>query len=85
MNHDSDLIAVFAGPAAQEGDEVNQNEVLAGLKAGRKLRCDRKDEPLLPWLLAHPNIDNRFVQADEQSSYIEFRWRATLPATKEKP
>ena len=42
--------------------------------AGRKLRCDRKDEPLLAWLLGHPNISNRFVQADDQYSYIEFEW-----------
>lgn len=56
---------------------MNKNEILAGLKAGRKLRCDRKDEPLLPWLLAHPEIDNEFVQhpTDEQYSYIEFTWR----------
>lgn len=54
---------------------MTKDEVLAGLKAGRKLRCDRKDEPLLPWLLEHPQIDNRFVQADEQSSYIEFWWK----------
>jgi hypothetical protein len=55
---------------------MTKEEVLAGLKAGRKLRCDRKDEPLLPWLLGHPNITNSgVVQADEQSSYIEFRWR----------
>lgn len=44
--------------------------------AGRKLRCDRKDEPLLPWLLEHPQIENTFVQADDQYSYIEFRWKS---------
>jgi hypothetical protein len=54
---------------------MNKDEVLAGLKAGKKLRCDRKDEPLLPWLLSHPNITNGgIVQADDQNSYIEFSW-----------
>ncbi len=55
---------------------MSKDEVLNGLKAGRKLRCDRKDEPLLPWLLSHPNIHNHFVQADDQYSYIEFSWRS---------
>jgi len=53
---------------------MEQSEILAGLQNGRKLRCDRKDEPLLPWLLGHPDINNRLVQADEQYSYIEFWW-----------
>jgi hypothetical protein len=53
---------------------MTKEEILTGLKAGRKLRCDRKDEPLLSWLLAHPKIDNKFVQADDQYSYIEFWW-----------
>jgi len=55
---------------------MSKDEILAGLKAGRKLRVDRKDEPLLPWLLDHPNITNSgIVQADDQYSYIEFRWK----------
>ena len=54
---------------------MTKADVIDGLKSGKKLRCDRKDEPLLPWLLDHPDIDNKFVQADEQSSYIEFWWR----------
>lgn len=54
---------------------MTKEEILKGLKSGRRLRCDRKDEPLLPWLLKHPNIENSgIVQADEQSSYIEFWW-----------
>ena len=59
----------------QEASTPQQRDVIAGLRAGRKLRCDRRDEPLLPWLLAHPEITNRFVQADDQYSYIEFSWR----------
>lgn len=53
---------------------MTKEEVLKGLKAGKKLRCDRKDEPLLPWLLGHPDINNRLVQADDQYSYIVFWW-----------
>ena len=60
---------------------MSKDEVLAGLKSGRKLHCDRKDEPLLPWLLEHPQIANRFIQVDDQSSYVEFRW---LPHPKTK-
>lgn len=57
---------------------MSQDEVLDGLKAGRKLRCDRKDEPLLPWLLEHPNIRNSgVIQASDQSSYIEFWWEGS--------
>jgi hypothetical protein len=55
---------------------MEKEEILQGLKSGRKLRCDRRDEPLLPWLLDHPNIANSgIVQVDDQSSYIEFSWR----------
>lgn len=55
---------------------MTKEQIEAGLKAGRKLRCDRKDEPLLPWLLDHPNIANRRIQIDDQSSCIEFWWKA---------
>ena len=54
---------------------MEKSEILKGLKSGRKLRCDRKDDPLLPWLLDHPRIENKFVQADDQYSYIEFWWK----------
>ena len=55
---------------------MTKDEILEGLQSGRKLRCDRRDDPLLPWLLDHPNITNGgIVQADEQSSYIEFSWK----------
>lgn len=56
---------------------MTKDEIIDGLKSGRKLRCDRKDDPLLSWLLEHPNIENSgIIQADDQSSYIEFRWRS---------
>lgn len=57
---------------------LTQEEILIGLKAGRKLRCDRKDDPMLPWLLAHPNIENRLIQMDEQSSCLQFSWREEI-------
>ena len=57
---------------------MTKKDILDGLRSGRKLRCDRKDEPLLPWLLDHPDIDNTFVQVDDQYSYIEFRWKGEL-------
>jgi hypothetical protein len=55
---------------------MSKDEVIRGLKSGRRLRCDRKDEPLLPWLLEHPQIDNSGIQQlNDQESYIEFWWR----------
>lgn len=59
-------------PTGRRELEMTKEEVLAGLRAGRTLRCDRRDEPLLPWLLDHPEIKNTFVQASDQYSYIEF-------------
>lgn len=54
---------------------MSKDEIIIGLKAGRRLRCDRKDDPLPPWLLNHPSITNSgIIQADDQYSYIEFRW-----------
>ena len=55
---------------------MSKAEILTKLQTGAKLRCDRRDEPLLPWLLSHPNIDNSgLVQESWQSGYIEFWWR----------
>lgn len=55
---------------------MTKDEILLGFKAGRRLRCDRRDEPLLPWLLEHPNIGNTgIVQVEDQYSYIEFFWK----------
>jgi hypothetical protein len=74
------IVAPTEAPQAQDqpsekGGTVSKDEILKGLQAGRKLRCDRKDEPLLPWLLGHPDIGNKFIQHDEQSSCIEFWWK----------
>lgn len=55
---------------------MTKEEVLNGLKNGRKLICDRRDDPLLPWLLAHPNIENSgVVQLDDQNSHIKFWYK----------
>lgn len=57
---------------------MTKEEIVERLKAGHRLRCDRRDEPLLPWLLGHPEIANSgIVQSDDQSSYIEFWWMPT--------
>lgn len=56
---------------------MTKEEILKGLQQGRKLRCDRKDEPLLPWLLEHPSIANGgVIQVEDQYSYIEFWWKS---------
>jgi hypothetical protein len=55
---------------------MTKEEAMAGLEAGRVLRCDRRDEPLLPWLLelsAKGIITNELVEVDEQYSYLEFK------------
>lgn len=55
---------------------MTKEEILEGLKAGRRLRCDQRDEPLLPWLVSHPDITNSgILQGDDQYSYIEFWWK----------
>lgn len=54
---------------------MTKKEILTGLQSGKRLRCDRRDAPLLPWLLEQPCIENRFVQVDDQYSYIEFWWK----------
>lgn len=57
---------------------MTKEEVLDGLNAGRVLRCDRRDEPLLPWLLELCDdgvLECELVELDEQSSVMEFRKR----------
>jgi hypothetical protein len=68
---------------------MTQAEALNALKAGRKLRfdplrCGRKYAPLLSWLLGHPDIGNKFVQADDRYSYIEFWWHPSTTPAKPK-
>jgi len=55
---------------------VTKEQVLINLQAGKVLCCVRRDDPLLPWLLEHPCIENSgVIQVDDQSSCIKFRWR----------
>ncbi len=55
---------------------MDKSEVLEGLMQGRTLNCDRKDEPLLPWLLSlvvDGVLTSELVELDEQSSVLKFR------------
>lgn len=55
---------------------MTKAQILEGLQAGRKLRCDWRDDPLLSWLLKHSQVSNSgIVQVSDQYSYIEFSWR----------
>lgn len=55
---------------------MTRDEIIEGLKRGKKLICDKKTDPLLPWLLGHPNIENsEAVQLNDQESHIKFWWR----------
>lgn len=55
---------------------MTKKEILNGLKSGRILICDRKDDPNLPWLLDDPRVANSgIIQEDEQTSYIKFWWK----------
>ena len=66
----------MSGLTKEAGHPMTKEEVLKGLREGRELRCDRRDEPLLPWLLAHPQIESsNVVQSSSQSSYISFCWK----------
>lgn len=52
-------------------------EAIEGLKAGKKLRVDRRDCPILPQLLmmqSEGTLKQEFVEVDEQYSYVEFSW-----------
>ena len=59
---------------------MTRSEILAGLKSGRTLVIDRKDEPNLPWLLEladRGQLKATYVEYDEQSSAIKFTWEET--------
>lgn len=61
---------------------MTRDEILSGLKSGRKLMCDRKDDPNLPWLLslvADGTLTSKFIEFDEQSSALMFTWNAAPP------
>jgi hypothetical protein len=58
---------------------LTKDQMIAGLKAGRTLCVDRRDAPELPELLemeAQGLVESRFIEIDEQSSVLKFRWKA---------
>ena len=55
---------------------MKKEEVLEGLLRGRELRCDRINEPLLPWLLKLVEdgvLKSELVEDNAQYSYVSFR------------
>lgn len=56
---------------------MTREEIVEGLMAGRTLALDRRDAPELEDLLALEReglVTQEFVQHDEQSSCIKWRW-----------
>lgn len=56
---------------------MNREQIIDGLKAGRTLVIDRKDSPALPICLQLETeglVTQEFVQYDDQSSAVKFRW-----------
>lgn len=54
-----------------------KEQIIAGLKAGRTLVMDRRDAPELDDLLDLERqglVTQEFVQFDEQSSAVKWRW-----------
>ena len=57
---------------------LSRDEIIAGLKAGRTLVVDRRDAPELDDLLDLERqglVEQQFVQFDEQSSAVKWRWK----------
>lgn len=55
-----------------------KDQLIAGLKAGRTLVLDRRDAPELDDLLALEAdglVEQQFVQIDDQSSAIKWKWK----------
>lgn len=58
---------------------MNKEEIIEGLKAGKTLVVDRRDSPALPILLKLQDeglVTQEFIQYDEQSSALKWRWKA---------
>ncbi len=56
-----------------------QEEILAGLKSGRTLIVQRKDDPNLPFLMelhSQGLINMEMVDIDSQSSCMRITWNA---------
>ncbi len=57
---------------------MTREEIIKGLKSGCTLVIDRKDAPELPICLKLESeglVKQEFIQYDEQSSAVKFRWR----------
>ena len=57
---------------------MTKDQIVAGLKAGRTLVMDRRDAPEFDDLLELERdglVTQQFVEIDEQSSAIKWRWR----------
>ena len=55
-----------------------KDELIAGLKAGRTLVMDRRDAPEFADLLDLERqglVEQRFVEIDDQSSAVKWRWK----------
>ena len=55
-----------------------KEQIITGLKAGRTLMMDRRDAPELDDLLELERlglVTQEFVQFDEQSSAVKWRWK----------
>lgn len=54
-----------------------KEQIITGLKAGKTLNMDRRDAPELEDLLELERqglVTQQFVQIDEQSSIVRWRW-----------
>ena len=70
---DKEIVAEAEAVIKEVQDDLTTALKLEGRKMG--VGESSKDETFLPWLLSHPNIKNRFVEADErQSGHLEFWW-----------
>lgn len=59
--------------------KLTKEQMIEGLKAGKVLVVDRKDAPELSDLLEMEKqglVESKFVEIDEQSSCLKFRWRS---------
>lgn len=55
---------------------MTRQQAMVGFKAGRTLVIDRRDAPLLPWLLRQVDagvLTMEFIEYDEQSSAMKFQ------------
>lgn len=57
---------------------MTKEEIITGLKAGKTLCVDRRDAPELEDLFELERqglVEQRFVEIDEQSSVLKWRWK----------